>query len=216
MGGLQKPLDAAALASTPSAPEGTSRAGPRQAADVLLRQVAQQTSSFSSLAAVLHMFVALLICLCRNLRFQQGATLFAVPDQQQSAPPRATAQGQPPARDTSQRTHQQLGDCNVGFQLLQKAGWRSGQGLGASEQGQTEPLAAWHQQGRAGIGVGNAPQLNAAEKQAGSSGQGSAQQQQQQAATGPRKKQLKRKQPVPNVPEAFDSKVRRHQQVGVP
>eukprot|EP00891_Asterochloris_glomerata_P008704 jgi/Astpho2/8704/fgenesh1_pg.00128_%23_14_t len=158
------------------------------------------------------MSVALLICLCRNLRFQQGATLFAVPDQQQSAPPRATAQGQPPARDTSQRTHQQLGECNVGFQLLQKAGWRSGQGLGASEQGQTEPLAAWHQQGRAGIGVGNAPQLNAAEKQAGSSGQGSAQQQQQQPATGMREKQLKRKQPVPNVPEAFDTKVRRHQQ----
>ena len=102
----------------------------------------------------------------------------------------------------------------MGFQLLQKAGWRSGQGLGASEQGQTEPLAAWHQQGRAGIGVGSAPQLTAAGKQSGSSGQGSAQQQQQ--ATEKQKKQLKRKLPVLDVPEEFDTKVRRHQQVGVP
>ena len=166
-------------------------------------------------AAVLHMSAALLVCLCRNLRFKQGATLFAVPDLQQSAPPRATAKGQSPARATSGQKHQQLGESNVGFQLLQKAGWRSGQGLGASEQGQTEPLAAWHQQGRAGIGVGSAPQLTASGKQAGSSGQGSAQQQQQQAAEK-QKKQLKRKQPVPDVPEEFESKVRRHQQVGVP
>ena len=101
----------------------------------------------------------------------------------------------------------------MGFQLLQKAGWRSGQGLGAAEQGQTEPLAAWHQQGRAGIGVGSAPQLNAAGKRAGSGAQGSEQQQQQQQVS---EKQRKRKQPVPDVPEEFDTKVRRHQQVGVP
>ena len=163
----------------------------------------------------MHMSAALLICLCRNLRFKQGATLFAVHDPQQSAPPRATAQGQPPARGTSERKPQQLEECNVGFQLLQKAGWRSGQGLGASEQGQTEPLAAWHQQGRAGIGVGSVPQLHAAGKQAGSSSQAAAQQQQKQQSTGKQKKQLKRKQPVPDVPEEFDTKVRRHQQVGV-
>ena len=176
--------------------------------------MAQQSSGSVSLAAVLYLSVALLVDLCRNHRFKQGATLFAVPDLQQSAPPRATAQGQAPARDTSERKHQQLGECNVGFQLLQKAGWRSGQGLGASAQGQTEPLAAWHQQGRAGIGVGSAPQLTTAGKQAGSSGQGSAQQQQQQA-TEKQTKQFKRKQPVPDVPEEFDTKVRRHQQVGV-
>ena len=36
VGGLQKPVDAAPVASTPSAPTGPSRAGPRQAADLLL------------------------------------------------------------------------------------------------------------------------------------------------------------------------------------
>ena len=204
VGGVQKPVDAAAVASTPSAPPASSRAARRQAGDLLLCQ----GSSLLSQAAVVH--IALLICLCRNPGFKKGPTLFAVPDLQQSAPPRARPQGQAPSHDTSERRHQQLGESNVGFQLLQKAGWRSGQGLGASEQGHTEPLAAWHQQGRAGIGVGSAPQLTVAGKEAGSSGQGSAQQQLQQQATE------KQKKPVPDVPEEFDTKVRRHQQVGEP
>uniref|UniRef100_A0A061S7Z1 G-patch domain-containing protein n=1 Tax=Tetraselmis sp. GSL018 TaxID=582737 RepID=A0A061S7Z1_9CHLO len=50
---------------------------------------------------------------------------------------------------------------NIGFQLLQKSGWEQGQGLGASEQGPTEPVKAWHQAGRKGIG---APGNTGAEK----------------------------------------------------
>lgn len=42
------------------------------------------------------------------------------------------------------------------LQLLQKAGWQEGTGLGVSEQGRTQPVAAWVQSGRSGIG--SAPQ----------------------------------------------------------
>ena len=38
-------------------------------------------------------------------------------------------------------------------QLLQKAGWKEGSGLGAQEQGIAAPIAAWYQSGRQGIGA---------------------------------------------------------------
>ena len=42
-------------------------------------------------------------------------------------------------------------------QLLQKAGWKEGSGLGAQEQGIAAPIAAWYQSGRMGIGIGATP-----------------------------------------------------------
>lgn len=63
-----------------------------------------------------------------------------------------------------------LGDqvCRC-LQLLTKAGWKGG-GLGAKEQGITAPIAAWHNQGRQGIGsaqrsrpVGQAQAVNLGE-----------------------------------------------------
>jgi hypothetical protein len=41
---------------------------------------------------------------------------------------------------------------NVGWRLLQKAGWKVGQGLGAQEQGRKEPLQPEICQGSAGLG----------------------------------------------------------------
>ena len=39
------------------------------------------------------------------------------------------------------------------MQMLQKAGWQAGEGLGAKQQGITTPLPAWHQAGREGLGA---------------------------------------------------------------
>lgn len=38
-------------------------------------------------------------------------------------------------------------------QLLQRAGWQQGQGLGVQGQGRTQPVPAWLQAGRSGIGM---------------------------------------------------------------
>ena len=42
---------------------------------------------------------------------------------------------------------------NVGFQLLQKAGWQPGAGLGAESQGRRMPLEQSQQKGRQGLGA---------------------------------------------------------------
>ena len=47
---------------------------------------------------------------------------------------------------------------NVGFRLLKRAGWQEGQGLGAQEQGRTQPLQAQPNQGLKGLGYGPAGQ----------------------------------------------------------
>lgn len=47
---------------------------------------------------------------------------------------------------------EQISDSNKGFQLLKKAGWVEGTGLGVNKQGRTTPLNAWRNQGRSGIG----------------------------------------------------------------
>eukprot|EP00878_Enallax_costatus_P006620 GHUV01006938.1.p1 GENE.GHUV01006938.1~~GHUV01006938.1.p1 ORF type:complete len:332 (+),score=116.06 GHUV01006938.1:212-1207(+) len=43
---------------------------------------------------------------------------------------------------------------NIGFQLLQRAGWQEGKGLGAQEQGMAAPLQAWANKGNKGLGFG--------------------------------------------------------------
>lgn len=50
-----------------------------------------------------------------------------------------------------------LGPGSRGYRLLRRAGWRAGAGLGAAEQGPTEPLAARGNAGRRGLGAGPAP-----------------------------------------------------------
>ena len=42
---------------------------------------------------------------------------------------------------------------NVGFQLLRKAGWQPGAGLGAESQGRRMPLEQSQQKGRQGLGA---------------------------------------------------------------
>lgn len=44
---------------------------------------------------------------------------------------------------------------NVGYRLLEKAGWTAGRGIGAREQGEQEPLQPERQEG--GLGLGYAP-----------------------------------------------------------
>ncbi|KAG2494036.1 hypothetical protein HYH03_007682 [Edaphochlamys debaryana] len=45
---------------------------------------------------------------------------------------------------------------NVGFRLLRKAGWAVGTGLGAAEQGRTDPLLPDHNKGNRGVGFDSA------------------------------------------------------------
>ena len=45
-----------------------------------------------------------------------------------------------------------IASSNVGYQLLKKAGWTEGQGIGLKEQGDQEPLQAHMQQGNLGLG----------------------------------------------------------------
>jgi hypothetical protein len=45
-----------------------------------------------------------------------------------------------------------IASTNVGYQLLKKAGWTEGQGIGVKGQGGQEPLQAHMQQGNLGLG----------------------------------------------------------------
>lgn len=45
-----------------------------------------------------------------------------------------------------------LQDSNKGYAMLQKMGWREGQGLGATEEGRTQPVRPEFLHGRAGLG----------------------------------------------------------------
>lgn len=42
---------------------------------------------------------------------------------------------------------------NIGYQLLQKHGWKEGTGLGASEQGRLDPIEAIGNQSKRGLGA---------------------------------------------------------------
>eukprot|EP00850_Spirogloea_muscicola_P013364 SM000090S24326 [mRNA] locus=s90:324415:325990:+ [translate_table: standard] len=47
----------------------------------------------------------------------------------------------------------QLGEGNIGYQLLKKAGWKEDRGLGAAEQGQLRPVSARLKRNKLGIGA---------------------------------------------------------------
>jgi hypothetical protein len=53
-----------------------------------------------------------------------------------------------PAKDTKDR----LDSSNVGYKLLQKAGWQEGKGLGKREHGREDPVEAFQNAGRQGLG----------------------------------------------------------------
>ena len=101
----------------------------------------------------------------------------------------------------------QIAASNVGYQLLQKAGWQEGQGVGANQQGRAIPLAAYHQQARHGIGAGESSEASRAGRKRPS------QQPQALDANSPAKKRKADAQPVPDVPEDPTVKRQRHQQV---
>ena len=54
-------------------------------------------------------------------------------------------------------------DCDL--QLLRKAGWKGQGGLGISEQGISQPLEAWKQGGRQGIGMHHGQDKNSAKNE---------------------------------------------------
>ncbi len=111
----------------------------------------------------------------------------------------------------SDRLGPKISSSNVGYQLLQKAGWQEGQGIGINQQGQPIPLSAYHQQARHGIGADNKP-ANAAHAQRKTSSKRKADSSSGHANTMHQAKQ-KEQQPVPDVPEDPNIKKQRHQQV---
>jgi len=63
----------------------------------------------------------------------------------------------PPVKGTF--SDSKLGGDNIGFQMLQKSGWKEGEGLGSSKTGTQDPLAINIRDGKVGIGANTkAPQ----------------------------------------------------------
>lgn len=58
----------------------------------------------------------------------------------------------PDAAANTASTKRPIDRKNLGYQLLSKAGWQEGQGLGAKEQGRAAPLAVSYHKGSSGLG----------------------------------------------------------------
>jgi hypothetical protein len=58
----------------------------------------------------------------------------------------------PDAAANAASTKRPIDRKNLGYQLLSKAGWQEGQGLGAKEQGRAAPLAVSYHKGSSGLG----------------------------------------------------------------
>ena len=110
----------------------------------------------------------------------------------------------------SHRLGPQITSSNVGYQLLQKAGWTEGQGLGSNQQGQPIPLGAYHQQARQGIGTSTKQAENQPCRHDNSS------KHPRPVDNVDRGKSARQKLPVPDVPEDPQVKRQRHQQVCLP
>ncbi|KAL3147163.1 hypothetical protein ABBQ32_002670 [Trebouxia sp. C0010 RCD-2024] len=113
------------------------------------------------------------------------------------------------AQPSSHKLGPQISTSNVGYQLLQKAGWAEGQGLGRNQQGRPIPLGAYHQQARQGIGVGTTQPERSQHSHRGNSKAGRVSVGDDKA----NKPQKKQQQPVPHVPEDPQVKRQRHQQI---
>lgn len=126
-------------------------------------------------------------------------------------PPAATwaqqgQQGQQGRRGPQEGVRYGIARTNLGFQLLKKAGWTEGSGLGAQEQGMAEPVAAFQQKGNLGLGYAPKPSKPAKEGAAAAAGG---------AAGGGQPAAPKR--PLPEDPldkEDTETKVKRVKQVG--
>ena len=100
---------------------------------------------------------------------------------------------------------------NIGYQLLRRAGWKEGTGLGAQEQGPKEPLQPTAQPGQLGLGYALRPQPTAKRREGAAADQ--QQQQEKQQA-----QQQRPARPLPEDPlekEPLDVKVKRVRQVCV-
>ncbi|KAM7272057.1 hypothetical protein ACFE04_031271 [Oxalis oulophora] len=53
-----------------------------------------------------------------------------------------------------------IGSSNIGFQLLKKHGWKEGSGLGISEQGRLEPVEAFANNNKRGLGSEKLKKVN--------------------------------------------------------
>ncbi|KAL3136541.1 hypothetical protein ABBQ38_005789 [Trebouxia sp. C0009 RCD-2024] len=113
------------------------------------------------------------------------------------------------AQPSSHKLGPQIATSNVGYQLLQKAGWAEGQGLGRNQQGRPIPLGAYHQQARQGIGVGTTQPGHPQHSLDSTSKRGRASAGDDKAKKPQQKQQL----PVPHVPEDPQVKRQRHQQI---
>lgn len=67
--------------------------------------------------------------------------------------PRATTTLRESLATAASASRHAIGESNVGFQLLQKAGWRPGTGLGANEEGPTAPVPQFQKTDRRGLGA---------------------------------------------------------------
>ncbi|DBB01638.1 TPA: hypothetical protein ACH3X1_000275 [Trebouxia sp. C0004] len=141
--------------------------------------------------------------------FERGGVMTALGEYVAEANSTPSPVSHKPA-SASNRLGPQISSSNVGYQLLQKAGWQEGQGIGINQQGRPIPLSAYHQQARHGIGADDKP-ANAAHAQRKTS-KGKADSSSGHANTMHHVKQ-KEQQPVPDVPEDPNVKKQRHQQV---
>ena len=143
--------------------------------------------------------------------FERGGVMTALGEYVAEA--NSAADPAPVSRKPASATNRlgpQISSSNVGYQLLQKAGWQEGQGIGINQQGRPIPLSAYHQQARHGIGADNKPANAAhAHRRTGSKRTDSSS---GHAYTMHQLKQ-KEQQPVPDVPEDPVVKKQRHQQV---
>ena len=121
----------------------------------------------------------------------------------------ATPAGRKSSSSSSSRLGPQIASSNVGYQLLRKAGWQEGQGIGINQQGRPIPLSAYHQQARHGIGA-DAKRAHAIDtKQSRPAKKRQVAERRDGAGTVTRAQD----QPVPDVPEDPTVKRQRHQQV---
>ena len=142
--------------------------------------------------------------------FAKGGVMTALGEYVAEAKSKPVPVSRRPA-SASNRLGPQISSSNVGYQLLQKAGWQEGQGIGINQQGRPIPLSAYHQQARHGIGADDKP-ANAAYAQRKTSSKRKAD---SSSGHGDARHQVKQKeqQPVPDVPEDPNVKKQRHQQV---
>lgn len=108
------------------------------------------------------------------------------------------------------------------MQLLRKAGYKGRGGLGAREQGATQPLQAWRQPGKQGIGAADQTRAGGRRRQgAGPNplpdpeqlGKEDAQKLKRDSAARKKEREMRRKWPSVRVEEDVDTKVKRWKQV---